>query len=102
MEANAYAFRGNERRGDQSGHAPKVGIRAQLRAKMDAEITKRRIHKISFLHNGKTLVAEVGRPNPYNGVHIRAIYEDSKRGLLFDLRPHATIAPNDSLVEEAE
>ena len=75
---------------------------AQLRAKMDAEITKRKIHKISFVHNGKTFVAEVGRPNPYNGVHIRAIYEDGKRGCYLICAGTVTIAPETALVEEAE
>jgi len=37
--------------------------RAHLRKEMNAEITKRKIRKISFIHDGKLLVAETGKPN---------------------------------------
>jgi len=76
--------------------------RAHLRVEMDAEITKRKIQKISFKHNGKVLVAEVGKPNPYNEVRpVRAIYEDGKRGCYLICGGDVTIAPSESLVEEA-
>jgi hypothetical protein len=71
-----------------------------LQSKMDAEITKRKIRRISFMHNGKLLVAEVGRPNPYNGVQVRAIYQDGKRGCYLICAGDVTIAPDSSLVEE--
>jgi len=75
--------------------------RAHLRTEMDAEITKRKVRKISFKHNGKVLVAEVGKRNPYNGIPVRAIYEDGKRGCFLICAGSVTIAPTDSLVEEA-
>ncbi len=34
---------------------------AWLKQEMDAEITKRKIHRLSFTHNGKPLLVEVGR-----------------------------------------
>jgi hypothetical protein len=37
-----------------------------LRKVMAAEITKRKIQKIAFDHDGKLLVAEVGKRSPYN------------------------------------
>ena len=40
-----------------------------IKKEMGANITKRRIRKVSFKHNGKVLTAEVGNPNPYNGTH---------------------------------
>lgn len=67
---------------------------------MGARIAKRRIRKVSFVHNGKVLVAEVGQPNPYNGVPITKIYEDRLRGCYLLLAGSITIAPKDSLVEE--
>jgi hypothetical protein len=67
---------------------------------MDAEITKRKIVKVSFKHDGKVLVAEVGKPNPYNGNPVRAIYEDGKRGCYLICAGDVTIAPKSSLVEE--
>jgi hypothetical protein len=67
---------------------------------MDAEITKRRIAKISFKHDGKVLVSEVGKPNPYNGNIVRAIYEDGKRGCFLICGGNVAIAPKGSLVEE--
>jgi hypothetical protein len=74
--------------------------RAHLRKEMDAEITKRKIRKISFMHDGKLLLAEVGKPNPYNNVPVRAIYEDGKRGCFLICAGTVTIAPKNSLVEE--
>lgn len=72
-----------------------------LRSAVDAQITKRKIRKISFKHDGKLLVAEVGKPNPYNNVVVRAIYEDGKRGRYLICAGTVTLAPKDSLVEEA-
>jgi hypothetical protein len=71
-----------------------------LKSEMDAEITRRKIRKISFMHNGKLLVAETWKPNPYNNVPVRAIYEDGKRGCFLICAGSITIAPSDSLVEE--
>jgi len=67
---------------------------------MDAEITKRKIRKIAFVHNGKVLTAEVGAPSTHNGVPVRAIYEDGKRGIFLICAGDVSIAPKDSLVEE--
>jgi len=67
---------------------------------MGAKITKRRIRKVSFKHDGKIMVAEVGQPNPYNGALIRKIYEDASRGCYLLCGGTITIAPADSLVEE--
>jgi len=67
---------------------------------MDAQITKRKIHKVSFKHDGKVMVAEVGKPNPYNGATVRKIYEDASRGCYLLCGGTITIAPKDSLVEE--
>jgi len=72
-----------------------------LRSKMDADITKRSIRRIAFNHDGKLLVAEVGKPSPYNGGMVRAIYEDGKRGCYLICAGVIEIAPKDSLVEEA-
>lgn len=47
---------------------------------MGAQITKRKIRKVSFKHDGKVMLAEVGQPNPYTGFPIRAIYEHASRG----------------------
>jgi hypothetical protein len=47
------------------------------------------------------LVAEVGKPSPYNGGTVRAIYEDGIRGCYFICAGVIEIAPKDSLVEEA-
>jgi hypothetical protein len=74
--------------------------RDHLRTEMDAEITKRKIRKISFMHDGKLLLAEVGKPNPYNNVPIRAIYQDGKRGCYLICAGTVTIAPADALVED--
>lgn len=71
-----------------------------IRKKIDANITKRRIHKVAFKHNGQVMLAEVGQPNPYNGTVIRTIYEDATRGVFLLCGGTITIAPKDSLVEE--
>jgi hypothetical protein len=71
-----------------------------IKKEMGAEITKRRIRKVSFKHNGKVLTAEVGQPNPYNDYPLRAIYEDAARGVFLLCGGTITIAPNDSFVEE--
>lgn len=71
-----------------------------LKKEMDATITKRRIRKVSFKHNGKVLIAEVGQPNPYNRSPVRVIYEDSQRGVFLLCGGTITIAPADSLVED--
>jgi hypothetical protein len=60
-----------------------------------------KIRKISFMHAGKLLLAEVGKPNPYNNVPVRAIYEDRKRGCYLICAATVTIAPKQSLVEKA-
>lgn len=65
-----------------------------------AQITKRKVRKLSFKHDGKVMVAEVGRPNPYNGFPVRAIYEDRSRGCFLLCGGTITIAPKDSLVED--
>jgi hypothetical protein len=75
--------------------------RDHLRDEMYANITKRKIRKIAFLHDGKLMVAEVGQPNPYNGVPVRVIYEDAARGCFLICAGTVTIAPETSLVEEA-
>ena len=67
---------------------------------MGARITKRKIRKVSFKHDGKVMVAEVGKPNPYNEFPIRAIYEDASRGCFLLCGGTITIAPRDSFVEE--
>ena len=67
---------------------------------MDARITKRKIRKVCFEHDGKVMVAEVGEPNPYNGLPIQAIYEDGNRGTFLLCGGTVTIAPSDSFVEE--
>jgi hypothetical protein len=74
--------------------------RAHLKKEMDADITNREIRKISFKHNGKVLVAERGQPNPYDGLPVRAIYEDGARGCYLICGGTVTIAPSDALVEE--
>lgn len=71
-----------------------------IKRELGANITKRRIGKISFIHNGKVLTAEVGRPNPYNGYPLRAIYEDAARATFILCGGSLTMAPKDSLVEE--
>jgi hypothetical protein len=68
---------------------------------MPAEITKRKIRKIAFGHNGELMVAEVGKSSPYNGGTVRAIYEDGTRGCYLICAGVIEIAPKDSLVEEA-
>lgn len=74
--------------------------REWLKREMDADITDRKIRKISFKHNGKVVTAEVGAPNPSNGVPVRAIYEDGKRGCFLICAGDVSIAPKESLVEE--
>jgi hypothetical protein len=49
----------------------------------------------------KLCVAEVGKPSPYNGGLVRAIYEDGTRGCYLICAGVIEIAPKDSLVEEA-
>ena len=71
-----------------------------IKKEMGAEITKRKIRKVSFKHDGKVVVAEVGQPNPYNEYPVRAIYEDALRGCFLLCGGTITIAPKDSLVEE--
>lgn len=71
-----------------------------IKKEMGTKITKRRIRKVSFKHDGKVLTAEVGQPNPYNGYPLRAIYEDATRGVFLLCGGTMTIAPSDSLVEE--
>jgi hypothetical protein len=75
--------------------------RAHLKKEMDADITKRKIKKISFKHDGKVFVAEVGEPSPYDGNIVRAIYEDGKRGCFLVCGGTVTMAPKESFVEEA-
>ena len=67
---------------------------------MGAQITKRKIRKVSFKHDAKIMLAEVGQPNPYNRFPIRAIYEDASRGCFLLCGGTITIAPSDSFVEE--
>jgi hypothetical protein len=71
-----------------------------IQKEMGTTITKRRIRKVSFKHNGKVMMAEVGEPNPYNGYPLRAIYEDATRGVFLLCGGTITIAPNDSFLEE--
>ena len=71
-----------------------------IQREMGTSITKRRIRKVSFKHNGKVLTAEVGQPNPYNGIEIRAIYEAATHGPFLLCGGTITIAPANSLVEE--
>lgn len=71
-----------------------------IQKEMAAKITRRKIRKLSFKHDGKILVAEVGEPNPYNGARVRAIYEDAVRGCYLICGGTITIAPADSMVEE--
>ena len=75
--------------------------RIHLNKELGVDITKRAIRRISVGHNGKVLVAEVGKPNPYNGIVVRAIYEDSSRGIFLICAGTVTIAGKDSLVEDA-
>jgi hypothetical protein len=74
--------------------------REWLKQEMDAEITDRKIRKIAFIHNGKVLTAEVEVPSPHNGVVVRAIYEDGKRGIFLICAGDVSLAPKASLVEE--
>ncbi len=67
---------------------------------MGAHITKRKIRKLSFIHDGELMVAEVGKPNPYNGLPLRKIYQDASRECYLLCGGTITIAPKDSLVEE--
>ena len=72
-----------------------------LSKEMGATITKRKIRKVSFKHDGKVMVAEVGKLSPYDGQPIiRAIYEDGSRGIFLLCGGTVTIAPKDSFVEE--
>jgi hypothetical protein len=74
--------------------------REHLKKNMDAEITKRKIRKISFKHDGNVMLAEVGQPSPYSGVIVRAIYEDGKRGIYLICAGDVRTAGKGSLVEE--
>lgn len=67
---------------------------------MGTQITKRKIRKVLFKHDGKVMVAEVGEANPYNGAKIRKIYEDDSRGCYLLCGGTITIAPKDAVVEE--
>jgi hypothetical protein len=69
-----------------------------ISTEMGKQITKRKIRKLAFTHDGKIMVAEVGKPNPYNGFAIRKIYASWAYYLLCG--GTITIAPRDSLVEE--
>jgi hypothetical protein len=72
-----------------------------FKKEMDAEITKRRIKKIAFIHDGKIVVAEVGGIDSSTGVPIRAIYQDAKRGCyLICEGGTVTLGSKDALVEE--
>jgi hypothetical protein len=71
-----------------------------INKEMGTTITKRKIRKVSFKHDGKVMVAEVGEPNPYTGVPIRKIYEDATRGCYLLCGGTITIAPKDSFIEE--
>jgi hypothetical protein len=73
---------------------------AWISQEMGARITKRKIRKLSFTHNGKLMLAEVGQPNPYNGIPVRTIYQDGSRGSYLLCGGTITIAPRESLVEE--
>lgn len=70
-----------------------------IKKEMSWEITKCKIRKLSFIHDGKIMVAEVGKPNPYNDVPIRKIYQVT-HGAYVLCGGNITIAPKDSLVEE--
>jgi hypothetical protein len=74
--------------------------RAYLKKEMGAEITKRKTRKVAFIHDGRMMVAEVGKPNPYHGVPVRVIFEDGKRGVYLICAGTVTIAGKGSLVEE--
>jgi hypothetical protein len=67
---------------------------------MGSRITKRRIRKLSFNHNGKVMLAEVGKPNPYNGFPLRKIYEVEGGACYLLCGGDITIAPKKSHVEE--
>jgi len=49
--------------------------REHLKKEMDAEITKRRIKKIAFIHDGKIVVNEVGVTDPYAGDTARLVWD---------------------------
>lgn len=74
--------------------------RAYLKTEMDADITNRRIRKLSFKHNGRLLNVEVGVPDPDTGIPVRASYEDGKRGCFPVCCGRVMTAPKNSLVEE--
>lgn len=75
--------------------------RAHLKKEMDAEITKRKIKKIAFIHNGKMVVAEVGVADPFTGGPVRAIYQDGKRGCyLICGGGEVRLGSSDAIVEE--
>jgi hypothetical protein len=68
--------------------------------KQDYEITKRKIRKVAFTHDGKVMVAEVGKPSPHNGFPVRAIYEDGKRGIYLICAGGEVTMAGKGLVEE--
>lgn len=75
--------------------------RDHLKKEMDAEITKHRIRKIAFMHDGKIVVAEVGVTDPYTDGPVRAIYQDGKRGcFLICGGGTVKLGSKDALVEE--
>lgn len=74
--------------------------RAYFKKEMDAEITNRKIRKLSFKHDGKSLVLEVGTPDPDTGTPVRAIYQDGKRGCFLVCAGRVTLAPESAWVEE--
>ena len=75
--------------------------REHLKKEMDAEITKRRIKKIAFIHDGKIVVNEVGVSDPFTGGVVRAIYQDGKRGCyLICGGGQVKLGSKDAIVEE--
>ena len=76
--------------------------RNNLKWDMDVEITKRKIKRTSFMHDGKLLVAEVGKRSPYpdNNASIRVIYQDQKRGCFVIRAGTIVLAPKDASVVE--
>jgi hypothetical protein len=77
--------------------------RDYLEREMDAQITKRAIKKIVFPHDGKVLVAEVGKPGPHsdNKGIVRAIYEDIHRKCFLIVAGGTVVSAKSTLVEEA-
>jgi len=75
--------------------------REHLKKEMGAEITKRRIKKIAFIHDGKIVVNEVGVADPYTGGIVRTIYQDGKRGCyLICGGGEVKLGSKDAIVEE--